>query len=250
MRALPRGKLSGDEQERPREEHLSLERERPEMLQRRGGRGIKRVVVNARDRQPNILDVGRGRNRVRDHGLPRGFGQDQEAAEEGAKDCDGCGRHEPREGPQPVPHRPEGLACIETPRKRGTEEKRGDEKKDVDPTGNTPEPHVVDHDHEHADGAKALDFGAEVRGLGCVRGSVLGASARGGGVRRLLGNLGFLVPHERLAGVFGGAPRGDVFAFALFGFLHPREVVEGLERGFLRVLNEILEREAGGVFAR
>ena len=109
---------------------------------------------------------------------------------------------------------------------------------------------MVDHDHEHADGAKALDFGAEVRGLGRVRGSGLGASVRGGGVRRLLGNLGFLVPHERLAGVFGGAPRGDVFAFALFGFLHPREVVEGLERGFLRVLNEILEREAGGVFAR
>ena len=149
------------EHQRPQDEHLPLDGQRPEVLQGAGPRMVLRVVIHGRLRQLPVLPVEQRRPRLgqnvgppalRDEG-PRG-GQDRQ------EDHDDGGQ-QPLENVQPVPQQFERFAVFELPREGERQQEGRDQQEDIHSPGNPAEPDVVGRHHEHCQGPQALHLGTE-----------------------------------------------------------------------------------------
>ena len=168
-----------EDQREKRDVELTLDRHRPDVLQRADRFACAQIIRRGAGQFP-VLVVPEACQALVGECLPAGFRLNQ--------DCQHrrCGQHHDERGQQPA-HQPGDLGnrgqrcarCQRGAQQASTEEESGEGEKDVDPTGDPPEPDVEDRHEGDRDSAKAVEIVAVEAGLAVGRRSAALGRVRG-----------------------------------------------------------------------
>ena len=153
----PRRERDQGHQQRPDQEELPLDRQRPEVLHRARHVAARRVVDRVRRELP-VLQEQRGRDDLAQRLRPAPLGQQQHPGHDGRHQHDDGARQQPHERAAPPPAQRQRPAVGRADELAGQQEARDDEEH-VDAAGHPAEPHVVDDDERDGDRAQALQLG-------------------------------------------------------------------------------------------
>ena len=151
---------------------LHLDRQRPELLERRDRHPLLQIVAAHLDEMP-VLTHGQTGQPLLARRPPLRPGQEDQRRADRAQDHHHRRRDHPAHGPQPVlpqigqPPTPTGLG--HDPQQRAGSEIAGHHEEDVDAAGDPVEPDVVDRDQQRRDGTQPL-HPVQVLPLGARRG--------------------------------------------------------------------------------
>lgn len=149
----------GQDQQRPQDEHLTLHRQRPEVLQR--AEPVAAVVVDGDRGELAVLHVEQGCPGLPPDRRPVGCREPQSHDEQRRGDHRGRRREQACEAARPEPEkRRERSVRLDPPHDRQGEEVGGHHEEDIHPARDPAEPHVVDHDEGDRQGSEAVNVRA------------------------------------------------------------------------------------------
>ena len=153
-----------DEQQRPDDVELLLDRQRPEVLDR-GGRQVGREVVDLAPGEDPVDDVGRGRRDVDPHVAPAQPGHDEPRDHRGGDEHEHRGGQQPPDPPADEPQPRDRPARVQLGDEQPGDEEAGDDEEDVDADEPPAQRQagVVGEHGEDGDRPQALDVGTEPR---------------------------------------------------------------------------------------